>query len=681
MSALSDRSEHFQRNTWSWRLPKFDAFPYPVRELAIRRLTEIDRVDYAQSNRTCLQLSRQLAGAHVGKAFDEAELRDCAENYARTCAALRPGDPGEVLWRLSGGVQRMAECDGPVTWLPVRSPPYGAQLRALAAKCAFAASVGVEVIPANRSNRFFGLSARLDDPLWWRRQLRKMWSRRSEQAMRDLGAVRKGADVYASESAVRLRAAQQRRMRRFLESCVVVNEEGEAIGLEQLAEHSLSNPGLRRGELMARIKGFETIANELGWQGVFVTVTAPSHFHPQLHRGGANPRYTGATVRDAQQWLCATWSRVRAQLDRDGVRYYGVRVAEPHHDGTPHWHMLLFVASNLRKQLTATIVNGWLKEYGADPGAYQRRVTVQRIDRSKGSATGYLAKYIAKNLDAAGVINGQPASETGVGGGAADRDHGVAVADGLTRVLAWASVHGIRQFQQLGGPAVGLYREARRLRDAVSDLDLERSRGYADRGDWRGFCLSTGYRFRCDDTDRRLERLRRLEQRERRRAGLPLRRRFKTHLCMVYADQGRRNRYGELTGSQTIGLKWGPHTLDVAAAELITRPHQWRIQSKGITDGTVQKDSIHTRPGKEAIPPALSVPEHLGPVAITVRTEKDEVDPAERWRCRTEALIAQLACQYRLSERPTTPRKWRGNGDSSRIVPAYIPQETTGPPH
>jgi hypothetical protein len=459
-------------------------------------------------------------------------------------------------------------------------------------------------------------------------------------------------------------------MRRFLESCVAVNEDGKALSLEQLAEHSLSNPALRRGELMARIKGFETIAEELGWQGIFVTATAPSNFHPQLFQGGANPRYGGATVRDAQQWLCRTWARVRSQLDRDGVRYFGFRVAEPHHDGTPHWHMLLFVSSRLRKQLTTTIVDGWLKEFGSEPGAYQKRVTVKRIDRSRGSATGYIAKYIAKNLDAAGVINAEAGRETGVGGGEA-LDHGMAVADGLARVLAWAAVHGIRQFQQLGGPPVGLYREARRLRKSVGDADLERARGHADRGDWRGFCLSTGYRFRRDDADRRLERLWRAEQRQRRRAGLPRRRRFKTSLRMVYADQGRRNRYGELTGSQTIGLKW-------SAAELITRPHEWRIQSKGVSDGTVQKNSDHARPGTDPIS-SLSVP--LGPVAITVRTVKDEVDPAERWRCRTDALIAQLACQYRLSERPRTQRKWRWDGDSSRIVPSYIHRETTGPPH
>jgi len=677
MPALADRSEHFQRNLWVWRRRKFENFPAPIQDLAVRRIGELDQVDYVQANQECLRLSKSLSVAHVGKAFDEAELRDCAENYARTCAAFRPLDPAAVLDRLSGGARREATCDGPVTWLPVRHPSYASELRAFAAKCAFASSVGLEVIPANRSNRFFGLSARLDDALWWRRQLRKLWSRKSEQALRELGTVKKGGDVYASESAVRLRADQQRRMRRFLESCVAVNEQGESLSLEQLVDHSLSNPTLRRGELMARIKGYEKIADGLGYQAIFATVTAPSAFHPRLFHGGANPRYQGATVREAQQWMCQTWARVRSQLDRDDVRYFGVRVAEPHHDGTPHWHLLLFVPAYLRKQLSSTIVAGWLKEYGTEPGAYKKRVSIERINRRKGSATGYIAKYIAKNLDAAGAVHVQASRETGVGLGEG-LGNGVDVAQGIARVLAWASLHGIRQFQQLGGPNVGLYREARRVRQPTADPDIERSRGFADRGNWGGFCLSTGYRFACDDADRRLGRLWRAEQRERRRKGLPSRRRCKTHLRMVYAGTGRRNRYGELTGSQVIGLKW-------SATELFTRPHTWRIESRGLAHptaavaGTVQKNSDHARLEHDAPSAVSRFP--LGPVALTVRASPDDADPAERWYHRTDALIRQLACQYRLSERPKTRRTWRWEGDSNRIRPQYTYAEPTGPPH
>jgi hypothetical protein len=149
-------------------------------------------------------------------------------------------------------------------------------------------------------------------------------------------------------------------------------------------------------------------------------------------------------------------------------------------------------------------------------------------------------------------------------------------------------------------------------------------------------------------------------------------------LRMVYADTGRRNRYGELTGAQHVGLTWG----GAIWGEIFTRPHQWRITTAGVSGETVQNNSIHPHRAHPGTASQSSSPlPPLGPVAITVRSEADDIDPAEKWRFRTEALIGQLACQYRISERPKTQRKWTWDGDSSRIKPVYVHRETTGPPH
>lgn len=94
---------------------------------------------------------------------------------------------------------------------------------------------------------------------------------------------------------------------------------------------------------MTRIRGFENICHELGYAGEFYTLTAPAKYHATVQAGYRNGKWNGASPADTQHYLNRLWARIRAKLHREGIRIFGIRVAEPHHDGTPHWHMLVFM--------------------------------------------------------------------------------------------------------------------------------------------------------------------------------------------------------------------------------------------------------------------------------------------------------------------------------------------------
>lgn len=238
--------------------------------------------------------------------------------------------------------------------------------------------------------------------LWWRRQLRRLHIRSLEHSNIRLHYVHYKAEPYASDEAVRRRIAQNRRNAATLEAVTLENELGHRFTLAELAAKSISNKALKRGELMTRLRGCEDLAVAAYFEGVMFTLTCPSRFHAirQLGNGTRfipNKKYSGASARDGQVYLRKVWARIRAQLKREGVTYFDMRVAEPHHDATPHWHGLIF--SNDVDRVCAVMHAHGLRDSGNEAGAQERRVKFERIDSAKGSAVGYIAKYIAKNID------------------------------------------------------------------------------------------------------------------------------------------------------------------------------------------------------------------------------------------------------------------------------------------
>jgi hypothetical protein len=354
---------------------------------------------------------------------------------------------------------------------------------------------------------------RAQDPKWWRKRLRVHVARVVEGGAISLGLVHRANGGYISHTGLQRRTQQIRRNAEALTRSLYRNEAGQIYNLAELAALGTSNPVVRGGELMTRVRGAEEYADARAHVGLFVTLTLPSRFHPvKLGSGGRpirNDKYVpGITPRDGQMWLRENWQKVRSRCGRKGVRMYGLRVAEPHHDATPHWHALLWVETEEQAQeLEATIRQYWLADDGDEKGAQKNRVCIKRM--VAGGAAGYVAKYIAKSVghhalaEHLDVVQGQEIQmnlgldnpeqpqpkETEQDGFA-----------GYRRVDAWASHWGIRQFQTIGMPSVTVWRELRRVsKDQLELFDLDTRKAFIAchrqgdvRADWRAFMEAMG---------------------------------------------------------------------------------------------------------------------------------------------------------------------------------------------
>ncbi|WP_211461810.1 replication endonuclease [Collimonas silvisoli] len=305
------------------------------------------------------------------------------------------------------------------------------------------------------------------DKAWWLRGIRKAHARRCEHMAIRLGFTHFRAGAYVSNETVYRQRRRNKQNAKLLASIELQNENGQIYSLEALAALGSANKTIRHAELMTRIRGFEEIAFDLGHVGVFATITAPSKYHAVLSKNGEpNPKYMAfgePTPRDAQAYLCDVWKRIRSKLHRDGIHAYGFRIAEPHHDGCPHWHMLMFVPPEHRERYEAVITAYALIEDGDERGADKNRVKLVRIEAGKGTAAGYISKYISKSIDGEHVGD-HHMMEDGQTHIVVDDLVGDELITPSQRVCYWAQTWGIRQFQQVGGAPVGPWRELRRVK-------------------------------------------------------------------------------------------------------------------------------------------------------------------------------------------------------------------------
>ncbi|CAI0931272.1 Bacteriophage replication gene A protein (GPA) [Serratia plymuthica] len=333
--------------------------------------------------------------------------------------------------------------------------------------------------------------SRLVDAEWWERQLKAQRTRWREALLIAVGNVNRGASSYASKQAIRDVKVRRQSNFDYLNSRELENvETGERFSLIDKVMASISNPEIRRMELMTIVAGVQQAAEIKGDKGMFITITTPSKYHPTRTVGKNSPKVQfnhnwdeeAYTPKDGQRYLVNLFSNIRTAFKDNGLQVYGVRVVEPHHDATPHWHMMLFTSKEQRQPVIDIMRRYAMAEDGDERGAVKNRFDCKHLN--KGGAAGYIAKYIAKNIDGYALD------------GERDHETGELLTETAAAVTAWASTWRIPQFQFIGLPSRGAWRECRKIRSISLadefDDSVEAVRAAADAGDFAAYILAQG---------------------------------------------------------------------------------------------------------------------------------------------------------------------------------------------
>jgi hypothetical protein len=128
-----------------------------------------------------------------------------------------------------------------------------------------------------------------------------------------------------------------------------------------------------------------------------------------------------------------------------------------------------------------------------EAGAAKRRFGVEAIDPSKGSAVGYVAKYVSKSIDGEGVD--------------IDHESGRSGAEKARRTVAWSRLWTLRQFQFFGVPAITptreLYRHDGQGLGSPALIEAHQATKANDYAAWLRACDLHGLSFRVQYRERR----------------------------------------------------------------------------------------------------------------------------------------------------------------------------------
>jgi len=153
------------------------------------------------------------------------------------------------------------------------------------------------------------------------------------------------------------------------------------------------NPTRYYSEIQNRINTLVNEAEQKNLTPIFMTLTLPSAYHKMKYNKQTkklipNPKYNNTPPKEAVKELTKLFAKLRhdrslKELSKDERIYY--RVNEPHKDGTPHTHILLYIPNDS----VTRVVTAFKRLFNTKANDIQTNIK---------NASAYIMKYINKTL-------------------------------------------------------------------------------------------------------------------------------------------------------------------------------------------------------------------------------------------------------------------------------------------
>lgn len=167
------------------------------------------------------------------------------------------------------------------------------------------------------------------------------------------------------------------------------------IPLIDLVISAYHSPQRYYSEIQNRVNTLVKFGNENNLVPIFMTLTLPSEYHRcKTTKSGKliyNYKYNDATPKEASKALTKMFAKIRQdrslkELSKNQRIYF--KANEPHRDGTPHTHILMFVP----KDRVEKVKTAYKRLYD------KRANDIQVITDNINNSVAYIMKYINKLL-------------------------------------------------------------------------------------------------------------------------------------------------------------------------------------------------------------------------------------------------------------------------------------------